>query len=103
MIKIRAWDGEAMVYPEPGGLTSGDLLNRYDNTMLFANKKDKHGNDIWEKDCVDIDGHSYWVKMDWEQGQFVLISKGSEYNGFSLQFYAAKCVVVGHFYDPTPF
>lgn len=56
-IKIRAWDGVKMLYPEDvdmisSRLTSGQLLDAYPNTaMLFTGLKDKNGEEVY---CGDL-------------------------------------------------
>lgn len=112
-IKFRAWD-DRMVYstfPDKygGGLTSADILSRFENVMQFTGLHDKNGKEIYEADVVklrdwkdkvggdleDIEAEVIWDINCWK----TRTKKGWQTGLFDPSDKKFGCEVIGNLYE----
>lgn len=105
-IKVRAWHelNKQMVYPKPGGLSSGDILNRFspEFIMLSTGLTDKNDKEIHAGDIVKHDDRLMVVGWSERFASFVIQREDwlfSHWFGESCE--PSQCEVVGNIHE-TP-
>ena len=91
--KIRAFDIEynKMVYPEFsfgfGGLTKGEIIDRYENVIFSTGIRDCSGTEIWEGDILFNETKNHYFKVFRVQGGFAVNTHPDDFKKKHILFY----------------
>lgn len=103
-IKVRAWHelNKEMVYPKPGALSSGDILNRFspEFIMLSTGLTDKNNKEIHAGDIVKHDDKLMVVGWSGRFASFVIKRDDWMFaHWFGESCEPGECEVVGNIHE----
>jgi hypothetical protein len=95
-IKFRAWDEQntTFEYPKIRALSSGKILDRFENVMQYTGLKDQNGVEIYEGDVLEND---FVAPVIFSDGCFC-VDLGENGSPCLLDYFH-KSTIIGNIYE----